>query len=266
MKTPSLPPINLASDGHVHTRLCNHAVGEMEDYVIAAIQCELTEIIFLEHLEAGISTPERTWLNDEDFDYYFREGDRLREAYKDKIAIGTGVELGYNQEYENELLEKLASRPWDRVGISCHFLKIPGTQEHINLLSRKSTSIAKQLGVNSLLSSYLETLILAVKNIPGDVLCHLDAALRHVPGVMFTEIHMKQVDMLLATVKQRGMSLELNTSGIPMRNEVFPSKKMLTMALAYDIPLLAGSDAHQPQDVGRFFSILPDIITSATCP
>lgn len=267
MNTPQIP-IDLSSDGHVHTRLCNHAIGEMEEYVLAAIACGLKEIIFLEHLEAGINTLERTWLSDDDFDFYFAEGDRLRKTYADRIKIGTGVELGYNNEYRDELLEKVNARPWDRIGISCHFLKIPETGLHLNLLSRnsKNIDIARKVGPQQLLTLYFDTLLTAVQNIPGNLLCHLDAALRHVPDITFAPNHFQQVDTLMAAVKDKGMALELNTSGIPMRNEVFPNKKMLAIALSYNIPLLAGSDAHRPQDVGRFFNTLPGYITSAICP
>lgn len=260
--------INILSDGHVHTRLCNHAIGEMEEYVLAALEIGLQEIIFLEHLEIDINVSERTWLSEEEFDYYFEEGDRLRNLYADRIQIGTGVELGYNSEHQNELLDKIAARPWDRVGISCHFLKIPATGLHLNLLSRKSNyiTIAQQYGAEKLLHRYFDTLLLAVQQLPGSVLCHLDAALRHVPEITFSNGHYQQIDRIMAAVKEKGMALELNTSGITMRNEVFPTRKMLAIALKYEIPLVAGSDAHRPQDVGRFFDTLPDYITSAACP
>ena len=48
---PSL--IDLRTDGHVHTSLCNHASGTMEEYVKAAIGKGLEAIVFLEHLETG---------------------------------------------------------------------------------------------------------------------------------------------------------------------------------------------------------------------
>lgn len=260
--------IDTLSDRHVHTRLCNHATGEMEEYVLAAIACGLREIIFLEHLEIGINYSERTWLSTADFDYYFEESDRLRRKYADRIHIGSGVEVGYNGEHEAELIEHLAARPWDCVGISCHFLKIADSEWHLNLLSRRPDNIttARRIGLERLLTLYFDSLITAVKNLPGTFLCHLDAALRHVPELVFTSSHFQQIDILLAEMKNKGMALELNTSGIAMRNEIFPARNILTMALGYDLPLQAGSDAHRPEDVGRFFETLPEYVTSAACP
>ena len=37
MKHATTPLIDITCDGHVHTALCQHAVGAMEDYVRAAI-------------------------------------------------------------------------------------------------------------------------------------------------------------------------------------------------------------------------------------
>jgi len=266
--TSPKPRIDITTDGHVHTRLCRHATGEMEEYVLAGIDRGLAKMVFLEHLEAGINYFDRTWLTEEDFEEYFREGTRLQSRYHKQIEVGLGVEVGYNRQGRAELRKKLAAHPWERVGISCHFLPIAGSGLHINLLSRlqQNIDIAREVGIDQLLSRYFDTLHEAVTELPGTVLCHLDAALRHVPDLAFTDRHIEQIDHLLATVKARGMAIEINTSGFTMRGEPFPARPYLAMAVSHDIPLVAGSDAHRPEDVGRFFHDLPDYITSAVCP
>ena len=117
------PFIDTTVDGHVHTRLCHHARGEMEDYVVSAIDRGLQKIVFLEHLEVGINYFESTWLTDADFDYYHAEGKRLQDKYKDTIAIGLGVEVGYNPGNLKQIRQKLARHAWDRIGISYHFFE-----------------------------------------------------------------------------------------------------------------------------------------------
>ncbi|MCK5340228.1 MAG: histidinol-phosphatase HisJ family protein, partial [Desulfobulbaceae bacterium] len=122
----------MKTDGHVHTRLCHHASGEMEDYVLAAIALKLERIIFLEHLEMGINYFESTWLTQDDFSYYFKEGRRLQEKYSGTLEIGLGVEVGFNPDRIRQLQSFLDRYHWDRVGISYHFLDVHG--EHLNLL------------------------------------------------------------------------------------------------------------------------------------
>ncbi|KAB2889194.1 MAG: histidinol-phosphatase [Desulfobulbaceae bacterium] len=263
-----LPSIDTSCDGHVHTRFCHHASGEMEDYVRAAITCGLKKLCFLEHMEVGVRYREVTWLTENDFDDYFREGERLRRIYRDKIGIGLGVEVGYSPGHLDTLRERLANRPWDRIGLSFHYALLPGQSDHLNLLSRKEENIrrARDLGADSILSHYFSSLIDAVTQLPADVLCHLDAALRYLPNLTYSPDHLEQIDTLLDLVRQKRLALEINTSGLPIRGEPFPSAAIVAKAVQREIPLVAGSDAHRPDDVGRHFDRLADYIRQAVCP
>ena len=259
-----LGSVDLQTDGHVHTRLCHHATGEMEEYVLAAIDRGLRRIVFLEHLETGIVCKRSTWLSEADFDYYFAQGERLRRKYRGRIQVETGVELGYNAERREEILARIGSRPWARIGISCHFLRFADTDDHLNLLSKHQEyrREAQRIGCERILDRYFDSLIEAVRLLPGSVLCHLDAALRYVPGIRFSPHHHRQIDQLLVEVKARGMALEINTSGIAIRGEPFPARGILARAIELGIPLAVGSDAHRPEDVGNHFATLPDYLLS----
>lgn len=251
------PPIDTSVDGHVHTFLCRHAVGSMEDYVRAAVERGLACLTFLEHLEAGIRYPHRSWLEEADFDVYFAEGRRLQKVYGDRIAIRLGVEMGYNPEALAVLQAKLRQYPWDSVGLSCHFFRYG--EQHLNLLSRNPESLGKlaEIGMDTVLRHYFAMLLDAVHQLDGTVLCHLDAALRHMPGLRFNQGHKEQIVTLLQAVHRRGMALEINTSGFDYRGNPFPADWIIAKALDLGIPLSAGSDAHRPEDVGRHFDRLP---------
>ena len=251
------PLIDISVDGHVHTRLCNHATGEMEEYVEMAVQRGLATIIFLEHLEAEILYHPRSWLEKAEFDAYFQEGARLKERYRGSIDVRLGVEAGYNREALPVLRDKLAQYPWDRIGLSCHFHRHDTT--HLNLLSRRQESLARlaALGVDRVVTDYLDSLIEAVGVLDCNVLCHLDAVLRHYPGIRFTADHRQQIELLLDSMQAKGVALEINTSGFAYRGFPFPASWIIQGALARGIPLYAGSDAHQPGEVGRYFDQLP---------
>lgn len=228
----------------------------MEEYVQAAIRMGLKKIVFLEHMEEGISyTSGKTWLSEKDFDYYFSEGERLRTEYKNTIEIGLGVECGYNPDSGDTLKKRLAGRHWDQVGISCHFLKIEGAVHHLNLFSSKKENIlsAMQIGAEKLLSRYFTTLIEAVRDLPGTMLCHLDGALRFLPGISLNESQYILIDELLQAVSKKAMAIEINSSGLAIRKEQFPNRRIVAMAKCYDIPFVLGSDAHKPDEVGRYF-------------
>ena len=257
--------IDISSDSHVHTSMCRHALGSMEEYVQAAIDKNLKRITFLEHLEEGINHFSRTWLTEEDFDVYFDEGARLQEYYQGRIDISLGVEVGYNPDCPEKILERLAQHQWDLIGLSYHFCRIPGLDQHINLLSRqqKNIRIIEQYGSRKLLCHYLDTLIEAVCKIPAQLLCHLDAGLRYQPELHFGAIHQSKAEQLLKAVKKMGMALEINTSGYDIRNEPYPCTDIILRARDMQIPLRAGSDAHRPAEVGRHFEKLPSLLRTA---
>lgn len=257
----TLPEIDFTSDGHVHTPFCNHAEGSMEEYVQSAISSGITSITFLEHLEADIHWKKRTWLTDELFDDYFVEGARLQELYAGRIKIGLGVECGWNREQRQQLREKLMARNWAEIGISCHFLKIPGHRNHLNLFSRseEDQQLIIDLGAEEIFSRYLNALLEAVEYLPATKLCHLDGAMRHIKGWHLTERHLKQIDSLLRLVKAKGMKLEINTSGFPLRGEQFPALPILLKARTLGLEFIMGSDAHRPEDVGQEFQRIPTL-------
>jgi histidinol-phosphatase (PHP family) len=234
----------------------------MEEYVQAAIRRGLRRLIFLEHLEVNIDYFESTWLTEDDFDYYHAEGRRLQDKYRGRLEIGLGVEVGYNPEARVEIKRCLGLHSWDRIGISYHFLKT--VSGDLNMVSRRQHNIDNlvRIGVAEVINRYYQGLQEAVAELPGQVLCHIDAVLRHYPGAMVSPKQEKLVDELLDLVARKNMALEVNTSGYGIKNEPYPSPGILKKAIKRNIPLVAGSDAHRPEDVGRYFDRLPDLIAS----
>lgn len=255
--------IDISFDGHMHTQWCHHATGTMEEYVLSAIAKGLGHIVFLEHMEAtGVNYFETTWLTDQDFDDYFAEGQKLRVKYGDQLSIGLGVEVGYSITQHQELQDRLSRRSWDQIGISYHFMPVPGQSFDLNLVSRQERNVRAiaETGCEKVLDNYFNTLIEAVSILPGTILCHLDAALRFQPVLQLTQDHWRQIEALLDTVKTSDMALEINTSGFAIRGTPFPAPAIIQMAINRGIPLVAGSDAHRPEDVGRYFHRLPELL------
>ena len=235
----------------------------MAAYVQSAIRRGLHTIIFLEHLETGIHTSRRTWLSRHDFETYFATGNHLQRQYGGRIRIVLGVEIGWNPHAADELQQLVHSFPWQWRGLSYHFYC--DGDRHLNMVSHKRRELDRlaEIGSEHILSHYFQQLIQAHRLLDCQVICHLDAVLRHLPNVSITTEHLQQIDKLFAAMARKGTRLELNTAGIAMRGMPFPGPKIIHMARDHGLSLLPGSDAHHPDQVGRFFHQLPAWIEQA---
>ena len=253
-----IDPMDITGDHHVHTGLCNHAQGEMEEYVEAALRRGLRSITFLEHLECGLQYTPRIGLTPELFEEYFEEGERLQEKYTGHITIRLGAEIGYNAAAKDELLLMLDRFPFAHRGLSCHFYW--DGKEHLNMLSRREDHIRKleEIGTERILDAYFSALIEGCREIPCDKLCHLDAALRH-NKIRLTEHHHELIDQLFTVMQEKNIALEVNTSGYVLRPHPYPAPNFIQQAQQLGIPLIVGSDAHHPDQVGRFFERLTSL-------
>ena len=232
----------------------------MEEYVQAAINNGLQSITFLEHLECGIIYPHRTWLKREHFTEYFRQGKRLQQLYADRITIRLGVEAGYNPAAVPQLRDMLSSFPFAHIGLSYHFY-FAGNR-HLNMVSRRQENLQAltAVGIDRVLDEYFTGLCRAIQELPCHKICHLDAVLRHLPGLRLGKRHDEQIEQLLILMQKKKIALEVNSSGLDIRSQPYPSVAVIKRAKALGIPLVAGSDAHRPDQVGRNFSQLPGLL------
>ena len=82
---------------HTHTKRCNHAVGEDEEYVLSAIENGYKVLGFADHTPWKYNsdyTP-RIRMKLEEFEDYYKSIKALKEKYKDQIEILIGVEAEY---------------------------------------------------------------------------------------------------------------------------------------------------------------------------
>lgn len=254
--------IDTVTDHHVHTEFCHHAVGTMEEYVLSAIRTGLKKIYFLEHMETGIDAAGPSWLTDDEFESYFAEGHRLQKKYADKIEIGLGTEVGFNPEAIEETLHRLKRHDWDWIGLSYHYHRVEPEEFHYNLVSSRDsrvTTLSREKAAG-ILNDYYTILSQAIESLPCDMMCHLDAALRYHPEIREVPLPWKQIDNLLNKIKEKDITVEINTSGFLQRGEAFPQREILQAADKKGIRLVASSDAHRPSNVGYNFTKLPGLL------
>jgi histidinol-phosphatase (PHP family) len=241
-------------DYHLHTQFCQHAAGRMEQYVEAAIAAGLEEICFTPHipLPAFPRGPSGMRMEPEDAERYFREVERLRERYRE-LTILCGIEADFYEGYERYVEQFLQRHPLDLVLMSVHFLRDWPGENRVFDYSFPGRPLAQ------VYRDYFEALKRGIRTGLFDGLAHLDLIKQ--PGHPVLETNAEDVAQVLELAAGAGMCLEINTAGLrrPLA-EPYPAPAILPLAAASGVPVITGSDAHEPHLAGYAFSMVRDWI------
>ena len=232
----------------MHTYLCKHAEGGVEDYVLSAIERGLKEICFTEHMpfEDGFDPEHR--MDPSEMDFYINEIERCRQKYRE-ITILTGIEADYMEGYE-EYLEGFISRyDFDLVIMSVHYVQKWEGRSWVFSYEYTKDTLEEQY------REYFNEMIRGIQTGLFDIVGHFDLVKRVRNPVLRTNYD--DVMRALNAIKEADMALELNASGLrKFINETYPSMKILGMAVEMGIPVSISSDAHKPEHVGYSFDEL----------
>ncbi|MHA1265489.1 MAG: histidinol-phosphatase HisJ family protein [Candidatus Helarchaeota archaeon] len=233
-------------DYHLHTKLCNHAKGEMDEYVQAALTKKLDEIGFADHLPM-IYLPQSLPLEDycmkeQELPIYIRAVQQLQTKYS-QIEIKLGIEADYYVGKEDQIAKLLRSAPFDYIYGSVHVVDDWVIDDDRNRAKYQNYSTF------DLYQKYFNLLIKAIESRLFDIVAHFDLPKKYGdrPTEPLTEVIGKVLDALI----QQKLCIELNTSGFrkPVK-EQYPSIDILHLCYENDIQVTLGSDSHRPEEVG----------------
>jgi len=227
-------------DLHNHTPLCNHAQGEIDDYINAAIKTGCSYFGFSDHAPMDFDPKYRMKFSD--MQDYERDVVNAKEKYKDKIDILLGYEVDY---LKNHMDKRVLNADVDYLIGSVHFLEGWGfdNPEFIGKWERQD--------IDEIWQNYFDTIEEMAKSRLFDIVGHLDLikVFKYMPK---GDIN-KMAEKALLAIKNAGMVLELNMSGYrkPIK-EAYPSPSLLKQAYELGIPITFASDAHEPKQVALF--------------
>jgi histidinol-phosphatase (PHP family) len=231
-------PTPLLYESHCHTPLCKHARGEPAEYAAEAVARGLKGIIFTDHcpLPNGISSGVR--MAPEEFDRYVEMIAQTRAVLAGRLDVRLGLESDFYPGVE-PWLEKLHARAsLHHVLGSVHPQLSPYRDRYFS-----GDYFAYQ-------QVYFDHLAQAAETRLFDTISHPDLVKNESPSDWdFARIQpyiARSLDRIAAT----GVALELNTSGVNKAlPEINPSRAMLAMVHARNIPVVIGADAHRPTRV-----------------
>jgi len=227
-------------DLHNHTTLCNHAEGSIEDYVLSAIESGTKIFGFSDHAPMDFDPIYR--MHFDEMQNYEAQVRAIAEKYKEKITILLGYEVDYLSAHMDE---RVLHADVDYLIGSVHFLEGWGfdNPEFIGKWHEQD--------IDEVWQNYFDTIEQMAKSKFFDIVGHLDLikVFKFMPQ---GDIVAMAKNALLA-IKDAQMVIELNVAGYRKDvAEAYPSKALLEMAFALDIPITFGSDAHKPQQINMF--------------
>jgi histidinol-phosphatase (PHP family) len=234
-------------DYHIHTKLCNHASGEMEEYVRYALTQPLQEIGFADHLPMLKWAKSEYAMTFEQLPYYVSEVQRMQETYPD-LRIKLGIEADYYSPEEEQATRKLlAQYPFDYVYGSVHFVDDWAIDDPRNMHHWE------EQGTDKVYIEYFARLQQAARSGLFDIISHTDLAKNF--GLHPAKDISHLLEETVRVYQESGVAVEVNTSGLrkPVK-EIYPSRQILRLLKDYEIPIVFGSDAHAPDEVGEDFA------------
>ena len=235
------------TDYHVHTFRCGHAGGASRDFVRRAVERELSEIGFTDHIPLYFLPPSerdpKLAMRDDQLDEYVREVATLRAEFQGVIEVRLGLEADYAEGREAELESWLARADWDLVLGSVHW--VAG-----GWIDDPATSPARfeREGVVTLYNEYYRLLARAARTGFFDVLTHFDLPKKHGHRL---EAPLPAEAEAIRAARESGVAVEISSAGLrkPV-GEAYPEPRLLREIVRSGVPVTFSSDAHAPAEVG----------------
>ena len=238
-------------DLHNHTKLCNHASGEIDEYIEAAIAQGITIYGFSDHAPMDFDQKYRMRLADANA--YEASIRQAKERYKNSIEILLGYEVDF---LPGLIEERILKADVDYLIGSVHFL--PKSRGHKEVLIHQDLwgfdnpefiGEYKNQDIDKIWEDYFTAIEQMAKSGLFQIVGHLDLikVFNFKPKKDVRLIAQKALD----AIKKSNMVVEISSAGLrkPV-GEPYPSRELLEEVYARDIPITFASDAHAPEQVG----------------
>ncbi|MGM0688240.1 MAG: histidinol-phosphatase HisJ family protein [Bacillota bacterium] len=235
-------------DYHLHTSRCCHAVGTMDEYLAEAELKKIREIGFADHFPLGLldyNPRVQVTMNPGELDEYILQVENLKKL-SNRVKIKLGIEIDYLPGTEDKLGKLLKEYSFDFVIGSIHFM------DDWDFTHPVYADTYKDRDLNRLYETYFDLVWNLCHSGLIDIIGHIDVIKKfgYRPSVDLEPLWEQTARIL----KQTDTCMELNTAGrdAPV-GEFYPEKLLIEKCFKEGVSVTLGSDAHGPQQVGRYF-------------
>ena len=253
----------LLEDWHTHSSFCRHATGNLEQYVIAAINKKLNVIGLSAHFPYEIlkeieNIPYQEYsMPTDELDSYVFNAISLREKYKNQIAVKIAFELDFVEkqvEKHHKYLQKYSDQIDYIIG-SIHNLNTS-----FGLFAFDDFRFLKYYDrfedTDEIFMNYYKTMqaMISSEQFHFTTIGHFDLPKKFNILPNNKELIMEEEFKALQLAKKRDIVIEINTSGLrrPIK-EQYPSEEIIKKMYNLGIDVVLGSDAHHPNEIAYEF-------------
>lgn len=234
-------------DLHTHHNRCGHAVGDIREYIEAAIDGGLQIVGISDHAPYFGSSEDhanpKIAMAKSEFPNYIAEIIQLKKEYRGRIEVLLGVESDFFPEHIELYRNMYNQYPFDYIIGSVHH----SGGDRIFNRNRWDGLNDEQLLAQK--ETYYDLISQSARSGMFQILGHIDAMKVYFPE--FSRVHTPLIDDALAVIADNGVAFEVNTSGKKFTGSWYPSDDILERALHYGVDVTFGSDAHTPNRVGE---------------
>lgn len=253
---------------HTHCYFCD-GIKEPKEYIEEAIKKGFEVLGFSSHAPIPFENP---WtMKEEKVESYLETIRNLKEEYKDKIEIYTGLEIDYIENDTRGIFEKYNL---DYTIGSVHLFPKEDNSIYFSVDGNDAdfqSTLNEYFGgdIKKFAQKYYQNIVTMLESNKPSILGHFDIIKKNNSDEKYfsenDDWYRKTVLDVLPEIKKSGVILELNTGGI-LRGyikDTYPSKWILSECQKLDIPVIVTSDAHAPENImgcyDMAFSLLKEV-------
>jgi len=245
-------------DYHTHSFFSDDCSTPARDMIDAACRMGIKEMAITDHYDPDY--PDKQYLFDLDFAGYHKMLNEVKEAYKNKIKIVKGIEIGIQHGDSLEKCKKAAnSFDYDFIIGSFHCAEgydLYSSRGFYEGRTAEDTYIAFYTYMFNCLKQFKDYDVIGHFNI-------IDRYSDEIPGFF---VYSDIVEEILKLIIADGKGIEINTSSFRygMGEHTTPTKEILHLYAKLGGGIVTiGSDAHRARDLGYRFDYAVEMVRSA---
>jgi len=247
-------------DLHIHSLHSHDSKQTPDEICDRAIRIGLEGIAICDHADMWFAEKLQT---EQEIRRCIEDVKKAAERYRSHLTVLQGIEMA-EYLYDPAAAERILSLcPFDVILGSVHSVRFEDITDSYSRIDFSSMPMEK---IHRFLSEYFRNVSEMIEKTDFDVLTHLTCPLRYINGKYRRNAdimrHRDEIFTIFEQIIQKGIALEINTSGIGGDfNDYMPPLSLIQSYIGMGGKRITlASDAHVPQNIGNGFAKISAVL------